>query len=93
MYSLIFINTSDQRKAAYFLFDDKCVSPETKYWTLCEARVHNRSPLLRRNVGISTFKVFAVHTLVVMYIKWVPLNLEWDKNLFEKIKPKRILLI
>ena len=31
IYSFIFINTSDQRKAAYFLFDDKCVSPETKY--------------------------------------------------------------
>ena len=31
IYSFIFINASDQGKAAYFLFDDECVSPETKY--------------------------------------------------------------
>ena len=29
----------------------------------------------------STFKFIAVHTLVVVYIKWVSLNLELNKNL------------
>ena len=80
----LLIHISDEHKAAYFLFDDKSFNPETKYWTLCEARVHNHSPLLRRNVVISTFMFIAVHTLVIIYIKWVPLNLEWDKNLSEK---------
>ena len=67
LFLLIHIN--DEQKAAYFLFDDKFVSPETKYWTLCEARVHNHSPLLRRNVGISTLMFIAFHLLVVIYIK------------------------
>ena len=29
-------------KAAYFLFDDKSASPDTKYCTLCEARVQQQ---------------------------------------------------
>ena len=63
------MHISDEHKAAYFLFADKSVSPETKFWTLFEARVHNHSPLLRRNVVISIFMFIAVHTLVVIYIK------------------------
>ena len=81
IYSFTFINTSDQHKAAYVLFDYKSVSPEGKWWGLCEGRVHNHSPWLRRNVVISTFMFIAVHTLVVIYTKWVPSKLELNKNL------------
>ena len=40
--------------------------------------------LLRRNVVISTFMSIAVHTQVVIYIKWVPCNQELDKILLQK---------
>ena len=45
------------------------------------ARKLNIALYVKLGMVLSTFKFIAVHTLVVVYIKWFSLNLELNKNL------------